>query len=218
MGPDTTDMQANSLLGCARAIDGLLEDLLGLRRLAGRRDPPAHAAAIRATLDDVVAMLSAVAPAPTWHDHNRGEDAVLGALLRGLYDDGAASVERLAARLDGGAAAIADLAGTGRVERVEGYVLVPLSGPHAGDNWRVVLEVLGDVLTGIHRKARRVRRRIGADGGSEVGTFDRVADRLRVLAESLDRLGSHARYVGRLSAQDTRLLRSLRRLLDRYHS
>lgn len=217
-------MQANSVLGNARAVDGLLEDLLGFRRLAGRRGPTAYAAAIRATLDDLVVLLAACAPAPAWREDgtrgtasgSAGRDAALGDLLWGLYEDGTATVETLAGRIDGGKEEIAALAGEARIERVGEYVVVPLVGPRAGDNWRVLLDVLVDVLGEIHRKAKRVDRRVRADGDRADGTFDRVADRIGVLAETLDRLDGFARNVGRLSTRDRRVLRSLRRLLDRY--
>ncbi|UPW02276.1 hypothetical protein M0R88_09340 [Halorussus gelatinilyticus] len=191
-------MQAQSLLGSARALDRRLDDLLSATVLAG--DPAAwdDAAVVRTTLTDVAEQLRAGAPFPTGGDPAPRDEAFVG-LLAALDERDRPTPERVAAALDGGERALDRLRETGRVEVAGSRVVVPLGRDPAGSNWWALLEYLRDSVADLAGKASRVRGRVVVDGADAalVAAWDSVVERLDALETVLDETTANGRYAER---------------------
>ncbi|NHN61193.1 MULTISPECIES: hypothetical protein [Halorussus] len=191
-------MQAQSLLGSARAVDRRLDDLLASTLLAD--DPAAwsHAAVVRETLTDVAEQLRASAPFPTGGDPAPAAGQFRG-LLGVLADCERPTPDRVAAGLDGGEATLDRLREAGRVEVRGPRLVVPLGRDPAGSNWWALLEFLAESVADLEAKASRIHGRAVVDGADApvVDAWDSVTERLDALGEVLDETTANGRYAER---------------------
>lgn len=197
-------MHAQSLLLSIRDVEQSLDDVLTNHRLTDATATTTQIAAIRSTLQDVATQLRGVTPAPGWKTSGEaGQDASVRTTFVRMYE-GASTVDEVESAIDEGLPSLDVLVASGRVVTVDDHVLVPLSGPVAADNWRVLVDVLEDRLETVRSKIRKIKARLRADGlASESRLLDRweaIEDRIGALVELLVRVSAHTNYIRQKAA------------------
>lgn len=157
-------MYARSLLVSVRTVECDIDVVLDTTRAGDSPRTVERAVNIRTTLRDVVEQLRCRTPHPHWREPmDTDGDAAIATVLNHQYV-GTTTIDTVAAALEDGESALNRLADVGRIERVGGEVTVPLVGEAGRYNWRVLVNVLDDLLETLTEKADRVSARLTADG------------------------------------------------------
>lgn len=196
-------MQAHSLLLSVRAAEARLEEVP-----IGRIDETAPAARriageVRATLRGLVEQLYA-APAITGDRPDRLHDEWVDDVLVATYRRESIVEADLAEELDCDDEELQELVDAGRIDRIAGRLVVPVGPSYTAShrpghvhNWRLLVEVLDDVLERLKRRIERVHDEllaVGAEsGGGLLSLWTSAIDRIEALQTTLRRIDGAAR-------------------------